>query len=89
MGEIIPPDDPALLDTMPHLEPIKAPEHPHLRASNEVQGYRIHTSDGELGEIYDFILEDDNWKIQYLVLKTSRPSVHEAVQNGNVLNWLL
>ncbi len=71
-GEIIPLDDPALLDTISHLESIKSPEHPHLRASNELHGYRIHTSDGELGEVYDFILEDDSWKIQYLVLKTSK-----------------
>jgi sporulation protein YlmC with PRC-barrel domain len=70
-GKRILPGGSALPHTMPHLESIKAPEHPHLRASNEVQGYRIHTSDGELGKVYDFILNDGDWKIQYLVLETS------------------
>lgn len=43
---------------------------PALRSAKEVTGYRIHASDGEIGHIEDFLVEDDNWSIRYLVVET-------------------
>ncbi len=40
---------------------------PHLRDSREVLGYGIHASDGEIGNVEDFIIDDDNWEIHRLV----------------------
>lgn len=45
---------------------------PHLRSSDEVKGYRIHASDGEIGHVEDFILEDEEWRIRYLVVDTGK-----------------
>ncbi len=42
---------------------------PHLRSTSEVIGYRIHATDGEIGDVEDFIV-DENWKIRYLVIDT-------------------
>jgi sporulation protein YlmC with PRC-barrel domain len=43
---------------------------PHLRSTSEVKGYTIHATDGEIGKVTDFIVDDSNWKINYLVVDT-------------------
>lgn len=43
---------------------------PHLRNTDEVIGYTIHATDGEIGKVKDYILDDSNWKINYLVVDT-------------------
>jgi len=63
---------------IPHIPPVahgesgepKAPEHPHLRSSEEVTGYHIHARDGEIGHVQDFILEDPGWAVRYLEIDT-------------------
>jgi hypothetical protein len=53
-------------------EPPQEPEHPHLRASDEVCGYRIRARDDELGKVEDFIVDDRDWKVRYVVVDTRR-----------------
>ncbi len=43
---------------------------PHLRSTAEVVGYNIQARDGEIGHLEDFIVEDDNWIVQYMVVDT-------------------
>jgi sporulation protein YlmC with PRC-barrel domain len=43
---------------------------PHLRSVNEVTGYHIATSDGEIGHVEDFILDDKTWSLRYMVVDT-------------------
>lgn len=43
---------------------------PHLRSIDAVTGYHIHASDGEIGHIEDFLVEDADWSIHYLVVDT-------------------
>jgi len=43
---------------------------PHLRSTNEVKGYHIHASDGNIGEVEDFIIDDKTWNLRYLVVDT-------------------
>lgn len=45
---------------------------PHLRSTREVIGYHIHASDGEIGHVDDFIVEDSSWVIRYLVVNTRK-----------------
>jgi len=42
----------------------------HLRSVEAVTGYHIHASDGELGHVADFLVEDADWSIRYLVVDT-------------------
>ncbi len=42
----------------------------HLRSTNGVAGYRIHATDDSIGEIDDFVLDDEAWAIRYLVVDT-------------------
>ena len=43
---------------------------PHLRSTHEVKGYHIHATDGEIGHVNDFIIDDQTWKLEYLVVDT-------------------
>lgn len=43
---------------------------PHLRSTSVVRGYSIQASDGEIGHIEDFVIDDDTWAIRYLVIDT-------------------
>jgi hypothetical protein len=43
---------------------------PHLRSIEAVTGYHIHASDGEIGHVADFVVEDANWSIRYFVVDT-------------------
>ena len=41
----------------------------HLRSYNATTGHAIHATDGELGEVEDFLI-DDFWNIPYMVIET-------------------
>ncbi len=43
---------------------------PHLRSIEAVSGYHIHATDGEVGHVADFLLEDGDWSVHYLVVDT-------------------
>jgi uncharacterized protein YrrD len=43
---------------------------PHLRSTHEVSGYHIEATDGEIGHIEDFIIDDETWTIRYLIVDT-------------------
>jgi len=42
----------------------------HLRSALAVNGYHIQASDGEMGHICDFMIDDQSWAIAQLVVKT-------------------
>jgi hypothetical protein len=48
------------------------PERPdaHLRSTLAVNGYHLQASDGLLGHVCDFMMDDENWAIGQLVIKT-------------------
>lgn len=46
------------------------PWNPHLRSTNEVSSYHIQASDGEMGTIDDFVIDDETWAIRYLIINT-------------------
>lgn len=43
---------------------------PNLRSIREVLNYKVEAADGNLGHVEDFILDDDDWRIRYLVIDT-------------------
>jgi uncharacterized protein YrrD len=42
----------------------------HLRSVNEVRGYHIGAADGEIGHVDDFIIDDRDWAIHCVIIKT-------------------
>jgi uncharacterized protein YrrD len=43
---------------------------PYLRSSHSVTGHIVEASDGEIGHVDDFILDDESWAVRYLVVDT-------------------
>jgi hypothetical protein len=43
---------------------------PHLRSTHAVRGYHIKVTDGEIGHVDDFIIDDETWAIRYLIIDT-------------------
>lgn len=52
--------------------PPREPEHPHLRSSDQVRGYRIAARNGEFGKVEDFVIGDPDWSIVYVAIDTHR-----------------
>ena len=42
-----------------------------LRSTHEVTGYHIVASDGEIGHVEDFIIDEETWAIRYLIVATT------------------
>ncbi|WP_199175624.1 PRC-barrel domain-containing protein [Telmatospirillum siberiense] len=49
---------------------LRAGGDPHLRSIAAVTGYHIQASDGEIGHIEDFLVQEADWSIHYLVVDT-------------------
>lgn len=43
---------------------------PNLRSTNEVISYNIKAIDGEIGHVEDFLVDDNNWAIRYIIVDT-------------------
>ena len=43
---------------------------PHLRSIQALNGYHIQTSDGAIGHVTDFVIDDKSWAICHVVVET-------------------
>jgi hypothetical protein len=46
-------------------------EDPHLRSARAVTGYHIAATDGAIGHVEDFLVDDRSWAIRYMVVDTT------------------
>jgi len=44
---------------------------PHLRSCNAVTGYHMDATDGDIGGVSGFLVDDETWAIRYLIIDTS------------------
>jgi hypothetical protein len=44
---------------------------PHLRSGNAVMRYYVHASDGDIGHVEGFLVDEKSWAIRYLIVNTS------------------
>jgi len=58
----------------------------HLRSVAHITGYHIHATDGAIGHVEDFLVEDDGWSIRYIVLDTKNwwPGKKVLIAPGSV-----
>jgi hypothetical protein len=49
---------------------VEKPWEYNLRATAVVDGYHIQATDGEIGHIVDFVVDDKTWAIRYLIVDT-------------------
>ncbi len=79
-GATVPYAYPPTVGAMAEEQPMERPEgqrqrdveegDPHLRSYREVTGYHIEARDGEIGHIADFLVDEQTWKIHYLIADT-------------------
>jgi len=50
---------------------LRAQEDPHLRSCNAVRGYHVHASDGEIGHVSGYLVDETSWAIRFFILDTS------------------
>jgi len=43
---------------------------PHLRSIHAIMHYHIWASDGDVGRVHDFLIDEPTWSIQHIVIKT-------------------
>jgi uncharacterized protein YrrD len=43
---------------------------PHLRSTHDVSGRNIQATDGVIGHVEDFIIDDETWAIRYFIIDT-------------------
>jgi hypothetical protein len=64
----------------------------HLRSVEAVTGYHIHASDGEIGHVEDFLVEDGDWSIHYLVVDTKNwwpgKKVLVSSRSAGEIDWM-
>ena len=49
----------------------QGPHDPHLRSSAAVTGHHIQATDGDIGHVEDFLLDDRSWTIRFMVVDTT------------------
>lgn len=58
-------------DEAAEAEALANQQDPHLRSVEEVTGYHIKATDGEIGHLESFVVDHANWDIRYLGVATS------------------
>jgi hypothetical protein len=61
--------------------PWQVTDDPHIRNTEEMTGYHLHETDGRIGHVADFLIEDETWKIRFLEADTRNwwPGKHVLV----------
>jgi hypothetical protein len=44
---------------------------PHLRSGNAVMHYHIEATDGDIGHVHSFLVDEETWAVRYIVVDTS------------------
>jgi hypothetical protein len=64
----------------------------HLRSAKDVTGYHVEGTDGSMGHVRDFIVDDETWAVRYLILATTNwwpgKSVLVAPQWATRISWV-
>jgi sporulation protein YlmC with PRC-barrel domain len=65
---------------------------PHLHSIDAVTGYHVHANDGEIGHVEDFLLQEADWSIRYLIVDTKNwwpgKRVLISPRSAREVNWV-
>jgi uncharacterized protein YrrD len=65
---------------------------PHLRSTSATDGYAIHATDGKIGHVSDFLVDDSSWALRYLIVDTGNwwPGKHVLLSPSCVtgIDWI-
>jgi hypothetical protein len=59
----------------------------HLRSTTDAVGYHVHATDGMIGHVENFLIDDTKWEIRYLIVDTRNlwPGRHVLISPFAVL----
>ena len=57
--------------SMPAGESKKESGDPHMRSTGQVIGYSIQANDGDIGHVDNFVIDDNDWIVRYVVITRS------------------
>lgn len=60
---------PSRQESQPEVEP-NVLAHANIRSCQHVLGFHLQATDGEIGHVEDFIVDDENWVLRYAVIDT-------------------
>jgi len=70
----------------------QADGNPHLQSCLAVTGYTVEASDGEIGQVAGFLVDEDSWVIRYMIVETGNwwqgHQVLVAPEWITLVNWL-
>jgi hypothetical protein len=55
----------------PRDRPGEPPADPHLRSVKDVTGYHVEATDGAIGHVSDFIVDDETWQVRFMAVDTA------------------
>jgi sporulation protein YlmC with PRC-barrel domain len=65
---------------------------PNLRSVSATDGYQIHATDGEIGHVSNFLMDDASWTLRYLIVDTRNwwPGKHVLLSPSSVIaiDWV-
>ena len=70
LPNVVQPPCPLPKETPPPPDADSEKVDPHLRSTRDTNGYHIQATDGSIGHISDFLVDDQSWVIRQLVVKT-------------------
>jgi sporulation protein YlmC with PRC-barrel domain len=76
----------------PESERLRAPPlDVHLRSARQLNGYHIEATDGSIGHVKDFVVDDETWQVRYLIIATNNwwpgKSVLVAPEWATKVSW--
>jgi hypothetical protein len=71
---------PGFLPAKPAAEPEQKSADADLRSTQAVSGYHLQATDGIIGHVHDFLMDDKSWAINQLVVKTGHRFTGKEVQ---------
>ena len=60
---------PVPVDFRQSMESIDASDETHLRSFEELRGYRVYGSDGEIGTVEELLVDTMSWRVHWLVVR--------------------
>ena len=64
---------------------------PHLRSTNEIEGYYIHATDGDIGHVEDLLIDPARWIVSHFVIDTKNwwPGTKVVVPTSKIaaIDW--
>ncbi|MCA0970737.1 PRC-barrel domain-containing protein [Halobacillus litoralis] len=61
-------------------------EESHVRKTSEIEGYHVRAKDGVTGKVESFLIDDETWKIRYVIVKMEDADKKVLLPSEQIVN---